>query len=586
MVSCRLVQAPLKSLSFAALSYVSGDASITKTILVDSKPFNVTINLEAYLRKAAEKQAKDPNSTELPIWVDAICIDQNNIPERNAQVQRMGSIYSLAEEVIIWLGSGGSHIHLGVQRIKEHAKATRELGGVKAFADPDKRETLSKLFKDMMLGDSAQRKGFFELFDFPWWTRAWVLQELALAKKVVFLLKDNSITFDGIYHAILHYYVSISDDPLQTINTINLSKEEEKLFSRALNVINVRALFEHGFSDRLSGTTLQSLLSQTKGVKATDARDKIYGLLGMISDQAKGKIKPDYHLSVSQIYTDIVLWHMAEYDTLSILSQCYADTRNDSQALPSWVPHWEPRDDKSPATLFWEEYEDFQTKTKLLPYHASGSLTLSSHPWSADITKGMLSLTGARLGSITFLAEPANLPPQIFKDDVFAVAKEWLALDDKLGKQYQFTGESTRMAIRRTMVADFHNRELHLPEGVKFKQRGFALMLPDDIPVKMGGVAWGYKDSIMEYINVVDKRRLAVTSEGWIGLVPDTTIVGDQVVVLVGGPVLYVIRSKAQSGTGYIPTCAVDTLIGEAYFHGFMDGQALQGRDLDTVILA
>jgi hypothetical protein len=51
--------------------------------------------------------AQDPHGFEEPIWIDALCIDQGCNAERGHQVQRMGSIYSNAQEVFVWLGDHG-----------------------------------------------------------------------------------------------------------------------------------------------------------------------------------------------------------------------------------------------------------------------------------------------------------------------------------------------------------------------------------------------------------------------------------------------------------------------------------------------
>jgi hypothetical protein len=86
---------------YKALSYVWGNASDTSTIQVCSQDFEATKNLEAAMRRIRDQ--KSP----LIIWVDAICINQKDIQERNSQVSMMRSIYKDAvEEVLAYLGKG------------------------------------------------------------------------------------------------------------------------------------------------------------------------------------------------------------------------------------------------------------------------------------------------------------------------------------------------------------------------------------------------------------------------------------------------------------------------------------------------
>ena len=84
--------------AYTAVSYLWGDSSPTHLILVDGKQFKVRANLWRFLRHVAGRCDRD-------YWVDAICINQNDISERNEQVIRMGEIYSWATKVLLWLGS-------------------------------------------------------------------------------------------------------------------------------------------------------------------------------------------------------------------------------------------------------------------------------------------------------------------------------------------------------------------------------------------------------------------------------------------------------------------------------------------------
>ncbi|RAH58738.1 hypothetical protein BO85DRAFT_458882 [Aspergillus piperis CBS 112811] len=83
---------------FEALSYVWGDTSVTVDISVDDCIVGVTANLHAFLWGL-----RQPNSERM-VWVDYVCINQNDISERNSQVVLMYQIYSTARSVVAWLG--------------------------------------------------------------------------------------------------------------------------------------------------------------------------------------------------------------------------------------------------------------------------------------------------------------------------------------------------------------------------------------------------------------------------------------------------------------------------------------------------
>ncbi|KAK7225101.1 hypothetical protein V2G26_013104 [Clonostachys chloroleuca] len=104
-ISCRLEVAELKGeLSFNALSYVWGDPRVTKAILVNGHRILVTINLVSALEYAPYHLRKSKHATSKKLWVDAICINQEDIAEKSRQVSLMKHIYSQSDIVLCWLG--------------------------------------------------------------------------------------------------------------------------------------------------------------------------------------------------------------------------------------------------------------------------------------------------------------------------------------------------------------------------------------------------------------------------------------------------------------------------------------------------
>jgi Heterokaryon incompatibility protein (HET) len=86
--------------SYESVSYSWGDRFHNKNIHLNSHPFTVTSNLESALRHLRHEK---PGSLRR-LWVDAICINQEDYQERSQQVRQMYHIYNQAEQVIVWLG--------------------------------------------------------------------------------------------------------------------------------------------------------------------------------------------------------------------------------------------------------------------------------------------------------------------------------------------------------------------------------------------------------------------------------------------------------------------------------------------------
>src|ERR1700712_2257370 len=100
IVSCHLsICSLLERPKYRALSYVWGDPKVTETILVNGQNFAATTNLASALRSARDHVLDDGGI----LWVDAICINQNDLDEKSHQVQLMGDIYRQASIVLSWL---------------------------------------------------------------------------------------------------------------------------------------------------------------------------------------------------------------------------------------------------------------------------------------------------------------------------------------------------------------------------------------------------------------------------------------------------------------------------------------------------
>jgi hypothetical protein len=132
-----------KSHLYEALSYVWGDPNRVLTIHVSGYPVNVTENLHAALRRLRD------HYFERVIWVDAICIDQQNPEEVKSQILFMARIYSQANRVLIWLGVAAD----GSDAVLEDIRAAGS--GQQEMLDHD-TEALRRLLER------------------PWFRRAWV----------------------------------------------------------------------------------------------------------------------------------------------------------------------------------------------------------------------------------------------------------------------------------------------------------------------------------------------------------------------------------------------------------------------------
>ncbi|KAK6840011.1 hypothetical protein PG987_005877 [Apiospora arundinis] len=157
---------------YEALSYVWGDPSMENVLFLDGYPVSITENLHLALTHLRHETGVRR------LWVDALCIDQNSISERNHQVRIMGDIYRRANAVLVWLGEAADDSNLVFERISELAP-TR-------FNWP---------LASTVQFDQAWRA----LITRPWFFRTWVIQEVALnSSKAIAMCGYDSVPWEDL----------------------------------------------------------------------------------------------------------------------------------------------------------------------------------------------------------------------------------------------------------------------------------------------------------------------------------------------------------------------------------------------------
>ena len=175
---CSLNEVSLEdSPRYQALSYVWGSKEDPATVILNGQPFQVTKNLDEAL-----KQLRSP-TVDHTLWVDALCINQENIPERNAQVQQMRMIYANADRVVLWLGPEAQDSDLVMTMLR----VAQEYNFDRRFMTTLVQSELFLFFPLMEL-----------LFGRAYWFRVWVVQEIAYAKDVLLVCGSHQISYASV----------------------------------------------------------------------------------------------------------------------------------------------------------------------------------------------------------------------------------------------------------------------------------------------------------------------------------------------------------------------------------------------------
>ncbi|KAM0168886.1 hypothetical protein ACHAPF_010545 [Botrytis cinerea] len=301
----------VKSLSdlveYSALSYAWGEDSSLECIVINGSRVEVRANLANILVHIC------PTTSFL--WIDALCINQDDVNERNHQVMQMSSIYKQAREVIVWLGD---NTYQGFGKNAETLIPDIGLSSMKRLAALHKDLACKPSGTDVTVKTDELRLGaelvsLGELCSRPYWNRLWIVQEVLLAKDLIICWSNK--------HSPGLRTVAWADWSRARHTLENLKSSIGPSWDRELKMKAIETILESAPAnfDRLRETgnqnwPLNSLLEMFASSECQVQADKIYGLLGIVSDTELCNFPVDYARPLFDTYVEIL--------------NCYAQTRS------------------------------------------------------------------------------------------------------------------------------------------------------------------------------------------------------------------------------------------------------------------
>jgi hypothetical protein len=255
---------------YKALSYAWGKSTNTRTILLDGIRIPVGDNLAAALVNIRGLESADEQPQT--IWIDAICINQSDIEERNRQVRLMPFIYARAQVVLVWLGLGPNLTFGDLCRL-EATWRTRKIPKHDSARNP------------MLYSPNGQTSihTVIQLCRRDYWRRLWIIQEIGKSKHGGLRIHFDSTTIEW-------------DRFIETIRS-----QKNLGDSIPLKLDAQRKVRFNG------GHTLSNLLQTNQHALCQDPRDKIYGFIGLAID-VHDSFPMDYSKSLFEVFSDTILF--------------------------------------------------------------------------------------------------------------------------------------------------------------------------------------------------------------------------------------------------------------------------------------
>ncbi|MCJ1389668.1 hypothetical protein MMC18_002525 [Xylographa bjoerkii] len=337
----KLVCVPLnRAPTFRAISYAWGSFHDVVLIHIGKGSF---LNTTRNLAQALGNFRLIPGEVHY-LWADQLCIDQGNLIERELQVGMMNKIYSKAAKCVAWLGEADDDTLSAFETIKSVKAA-----GWKLNALPDAPARQRIVQSKTWTAEAASKLPSFEdrswttlrsLLDREWFSRLWILQEVVIPRVVYFKCGRYSCTQNELYTAAFYLQQICTDtaNPCREGLRRNTAMHVSPSGIESCNIVGrLRCVKQSAIPNQF----LSTLLVESRArYQCSDAHDRVYALLGLVSLVEDLNIHVSYTESVASTYTKATKAIIESYRSLRVLGALGDKESKQIAGLPSWTPDW------------------------------------------------------------------------------------------------------------------------------------------------------------------------------------------------------------------------------------------------------
>lgn len=618
--------------SFSALSYTWGNSKQSGFISLDGNIVPVMENLETALRHI--RQQKEARV----LWVDFLCINQADDTEKSWQVNIMGDIYRGCDTVFLWLGKESeegdrwcegadydscghilpilgrgpefdtipaglpspyslTHRDLGMSedrsKCKWHGRRPRmseAFALLHLFAE-DLHINAIPGFVRLISAENTNRNPFVEpvqalnaLMRRSWWYRIWTVQEAVLPKHGVIMCGSLKMPWDTMMKAAMNWRrhvntcCSVLKERLYEVLNYPVHGEPAYLTLSTFHrtVIGLNDL--NPLTQGSQGWDFMSTIPLFSHRSASDPRDKVYGLLGVLGSQHR-PILADYGITMEDLNRKLSRQLLLS-GNLEVLHNNRRTLKH--ATIPSWVNNFGQTVD-----LITQRIQDFRRQNGV-EYNASGT-----RPASVGIcTKMTISCAAVRVGKVTTTSSLFTASQTL--SDIPSYFRQCAALIDfsnRKNSAYHWGG-SVRDAFLRTAFGDRCRtfNSVNKPKDTELESFKEWIWRLNHIPAR----TQTHLGNNIKY-NICD-RVFFTTDSNSIGFGPSSIREGDEICVVFGSTVPIVLRSlettisEAEDSGVKRPYSGFTAshhraVLGDCYLHGVMDGEALvDGVEMRVVL--
>lgn len=624
-VVCRLVSTHLSDAvkQYEATSYTWGSPEDPEIIDCDG--------IALKIQKNAFHMLLDLRLTDRTrsLWIDAICINQNDSKERGEQVSFMHAIYASAKAVVIYLGIPDRHsvIAMKFAASLDYAKYMREVKDTWGMGRKGESMWRRKTYifnPDTDVGLQVSEETATALVEFlsrPWFTRVWVQQEATASLFTQVVCGRDTVEWNQLFALAWIFLPGYTSKWPEYLPYTLASVQSKANAVNGMHVARVRVFRDEHDNIANGHNGLAYLLRDAHMYESTDPCDKIFALYNRCidtSDPSRPKNvyprwgpKVDYDLPWEKLFLD-VSQQLLVHGKVAFLSMSGRARQPKDWVLPSWVVDFRAR----PSSMSGSENDLVQhdewvaggphyfnsitdlpvqeLAAKLVPFPKAHRPRIDPSMLSEQYRvrkKGgrsplavwnYVSLRSLMADEIMYTGGVmCDLPDHESISNTFkphlAFARASLEYVSSLPEQTYINGDSALDAYKLTLIAATDHQEQLV--GAEYAQAHW------DESFRWLEIE-GYEDEVgkpkrdlplftqaLLIAGNWDRFRFAMTRHGYFCLVPAMARVGDTVAIIKGHRTPVVLRPWEPPATAATETAYFEHL-GDAYVHGMMDNQA------------
>lgn len=553
-IECSLQTAVLSDApKYEAISYRWGSMKDTKQITIDGRPMQITKTLHDALQQIRSRRKKKL------LWVDQLCIDQDNNEEKIQQVRMMDRIYETCTRCLIWFGQLDDSVPL------QDAEAAFELLSYIAGARFVKTPAVLRdqaTFNRTMLAISAMT-----VWKQAWWQRAWTLQEAVLPAEKVLLWGPLKLSWDVLEEAA---DVRMRGWPAGVYEALERYVPPET-YSNAWNPLEDLLLHITWLSRTTTGkknaydVLLQIYMIWRGKRQSSNIRDLVFGFTGLCrQDIFENLSHCNYETPPGKLFAaatlDLVI---GQRSLLPLVMAPRVDSEQKTPGIPSWaIDHKGPFTRTADAYFLYWGYHDYNAcaSTFLDPKTVRANL---DHEFSPGY--GGFELSGVIADEIVavadsiidyeFLIEPPTL---------YTMLAQWLAFAQK---HTALPADAVKENFGRLLFGDFIRDGEQWPSTYVTTEQAHQAT---QAVVNKTTPQWLWCDPKLLWAQVCN-QSLYITASGLLGMGDPKTKPGDEVWIFKGGNMPFTLRKLSTNAD----ECAIPgrQFVAYTYVQGIMHGE-------------